>query len=56
MDPDIDIFKRQMQMETEEKYQLYARIKELTEEVETLKYRLKMLENPPTLSGDEKTW
>jgi len=56
MDPDIDIYKRQMQMETEEKYQLYARIKELNEEIDKLKYRLQMLEDPPTLSGDERTW
>lgn len=58
MDQDIDfkIVERQLAEETAEKYFLLTRIKELNEEVEALKQRLSILENPPTLSGDEKTW
>ena len=58
MDQDIDykLVERQLAEETAEKYYLLSRIKELNEEVETLKQRMSILENPPTLSGDEKTW
>ena len=44
MDPDVNIYQRQIQMEVEEKYQLYERIKELTEEINTLKEKLKKIE------------
>jgi len=56
MDPDIKIVERQLAEETAEKYYLIKRVKELTEEVDKLKYRLQMLEDPPTISGDEKSW
>ena len=58
MDQDIDfkIVEKQLAEETAEKYFLLTRIKELTEEVDTLKKRLNILENTPTISGDEKTW
>jgi len=44
VDPDVNIYQRQIQMEVEEKYQLYERIKELTEEINTLKEKLKKIE------------
>jgi len=58
MDQDIDlrIVEKQLAEETAEKYFLLTRIKELNEEVDTLKKRLSILENPATVSGDEKTW
>lgn len=56
MDPDINIMKRQMAEETEEKYFLLNRIKELNEEIVELKARIHRMENPSTISGDEKTW
>lgn len=56
MDPDINIMKRQMAEETAEKYYLMKRVKELTEELDTLKAKLDRIENPATLSGNEKTW
>jgi hypothetical protein len=58
MDQDIDlrIVEKQLAEETAEKYFLLTRIKELNEEVDTLKKRLDILENTPTISGDEKTW
>ena len=34
---DVDLLKKQLAEETKEKYALYARIKELTEELETCK-------------------
>ena len=34
---DVDLLKKQLAEETKEKYALYARIKELTEELETFK-------------------
>ena len=40
MDPDINIMKRQMAEETEEKYFLLNRIKELNEEIVELKARI----------------
>jgi len=56
MDPDINIMKRQMAEETAEKYYLMKRVKELTEEIDTLKAKLDRIENPATISGDEKSW
>ena len=58
MDQDIDlrIVEKQLAEEIAEKYFLLTRIKELNEEVDTLKKRLDILENTPTISGDEKTW
>jgi len=56
MDPDINIMKRQMVEETQEKYFLLNRIKELNEEIAELKERIERMENPSTISGDEKTW
>lgn len=56
MDPDVNIYQRQLAEEAVEKYQLYKRIKQLVEEIEELKQRIEQLENPPTLSGDERTW
>ena len=56
MDPDINIVKRQLAEETKEKYFLLERIKELNEEINELKWRLKWREDRPTISGDEKTW
>lgn len=56
MDPDVNIYQRQLAEEAQEKYFLYKRIKELVEEVDELKTRIEQLENPPTLSGDERTW
>jgi predicted nuclease with TOPRIM domain len=44
MDPDVDIYKRQMQEEVKEKYQLYKRIDELVQELELLKEKIKKLE------------
>ena len=58
MDQDIDfkIVEKQLAEEIAEKYFLMTRIKELNEEVDTLKKRLDILENTPTISGDERTW
>ena len=56
MDPDVNIYQRQLALEAQEKYHLYKRIKELVEEVDQLKTRIEQLENPPTISGDEKSW
>lgn len=56
MDPDINIVRRQMAEDNKEKYYLINRVKELSEEVDRLKARLKQLENPDTISGDERTW
>ena len=58
MDQDIDlrIVEKQLAEEIAEKYFLLTRIKELNEEVDTLKKRLDILENTPTISGDERTW
>jgi len=58
MDQDIDfrIVEKQLAEEIAEKYFLMTRIKELNEEIDTLKKRLEIMENIPTISGDEKTW
>lgn len=48
--------KRQLVEETKEKYFLLNRIKELNEEIIQLKEKLDKMENPSTISGDEKTW
>ena len=58
MDQDIDfkIVEKQLAEEVAEKYFLMTRIKELNEEIDTLKKKLDILENTPTISGDEKTW
>ena len=56
MDPDINIMKRQIAEETAEKYYLMTRVKELTEELDTLKAKLNRMENPATIRGDEKSW
>lgn len=56
MDPDVNIYQRQLAEEAVEKYHLYKRIKQLVEEIEELKERIEHLENPPTISGDEKSW
>lgn len=56
MDTDVNIYQRQLAEEAVEKYHLYKRIKQLVEEVEELKERIEQLENPSTISGDEKTW
>jgi predicted nuclease with TOPRIM domain len=52
MDPDVNIYQRQIQEEVKEKYALYKRIVELEKEVRELKNQI----NPVTVSGDEKSW
>lgn len=44
MDPDINIMKRQMAEEVKEKYYLLNRIKELSDEVNELKEKVKKMQ------------
>ena len=55
MDPDVNIYKRQMQEEVGEKYYLLKRIAELTEEIEDLREQLAEAK-PNTISGKERAW